>query len=133
MGSFKEKDRECFGCGDKWTAHEEKQTDVNIALHLVTKATDDEFDRAILVSADSDLVPAIEMMRVRAPRKSIRIVIPVGGYPCAELARAAGGTRACVPMGRVLIERHLLPASVNDPHGQCVAVRPSRYDPPPTA
>jgi hypothetical protein len=25
---FKKKDRECFDCGSKWVAHEEKETDV---------------------------------------------------------------------------------------------------------
>lgn len=33
MGQFKNKDRWCNSCGAKWMGHEEKETDVNIALY----------------------------------------------------------------------------------------------------
>ena len=36
MGHFKAKDRGCLSCGARWIAHEEKETDVNIALHLLS-------------------------------------------------------------------------------------------------
>ncbi len=38
----------------------EKMTDVNIALHLFEDALDGKFDRAYPVSADVDLIPAVQ-------------------------------------------------------------------------
>ena len=40
-------------------------TDVKIAVDLVTDAWNDQFDVAIVVSADSDLIPAIEAVRAQ--------------------------------------------------------------------
>lgn len=38
MGKFKEKDRSCNICSSMWNAHEEKETDVNIALYILDEA-----------------------------------------------------------------------------------------------
>lgn len=35
MGQFKNKPKECKQCHAKWTSHEEKETDVNLALALL--------------------------------------------------------------------------------------------------
>ena len=40
-------------------AYEEKETDVNIAIAMLTDAVRDVYDIALLVSADSDLRPAV--------------------------------------------------------------------------
>lgn len=52
LGKFKEKDRECVKCGSKWKGHEEKETDVNIAICMLSDAYDNRFDAAILFSSD---------------------------------------------------------------------------------
>ncbi len=54
MGHFKEKRRSCRECGAKWVGHEEKETDVAIAVQLMADAFTDQFDRALIISADSD-------------------------------------------------------------------------------
>ena len=77
LGNFKRKDRECFRCGNKWRAPEEKETDVNIALHLLRGAYRDRYARALLISADSDLAPTIRMVREETPQKDIRVVLPI--------------------------------------------------------
>jgi hypothetical protein len=35
LGRYQSKQRSCRGCGATWTAYEEKETDVNIAVNLV--------------------------------------------------------------------------------------------------
>lgn len=55
---------------------EEKETDVNIALQIVLDAEDDLYDRMILVSADTDLVPAIKKIQERHPDKEITVYAP---------------------------------------------------------
>ena len=57
LGHFKEKDRKCPDCRHKWIGHEEKETDVNIALYLLDSAYQNLFDRALVITNDSDLAP----------------------------------------------------------------------------
>ena len=60
-----------------WT-REEKRTDVNIALQAVGDASEDMYDRAVLVSADSDLLPVIATVHRIAPDKEVGVMIPIG-------------------------------------------------------
>jgi hypothetical protein len=76
IGHFKRKPRRCNECGARWIAHEEKETDVHIAARVVVDACEDRFDRAILITADSDLVPAITIVKARFPRKEIFVAAP---------------------------------------------------------
>jgi len=52
----------------------EKGIDVELALDLLRLALDDEYDVGILASADSDLVPALELVSRRAPGKILETV-----------------------------------------------------------
>jgi uncharacterized LabA/DUF88 family protein len=133
LGRFKEKDRSCWSCQKSWKDHEEKETDVNIALYLLRDAFDDQYDRALIVSGDSDLTPAVRMVRDRFPEKEIRIIAPVGRPYSMELVGAAGGRSQGVKMARIHLERSLLPREVLDENGVLVSTRPPKYDPPPTA
>src|SRR3989339_1276121 len=63
LGKYKERNRLCKNCNKEYIGHEEKQTDVNIAVYLIRGALLDEFDTAVLVTADSDLVPAIRALK----------------------------------------------------------------------
>jgi len=56
---------------------EEKQTDVNIALHMLADATDGICDQQILVSNDSDCMPALRMIRKRHPELRLGVVAPI--------------------------------------------------------
>ena len=44
----------CKSCGHTYTTHREKMTDVNIATEMLSDAFTDQFDTALLISADSD-------------------------------------------------------------------------------
>ncbi len=46
---------------------EEKQTDVNIALHLYDDVVQGKVEQVVLVSNDSDPVPAFQFARRAAP------------------------------------------------------------------
>ncbi len=77
-GAFRKVDKRCRKCSRWYQTFEEKQTDVNIAVHLIRLALEDRFDTAIIVSADSDLIPAIQTVHTYYPGKRIGIVIPMG-------------------------------------------------------
>jgi uncharacterized LabA/DUF88 family protein len=66
----------CNRCGRNWRDFEEKMTDVNIATEILTDAFEDKFDTAILISADSDLVPPIRTIKRIYPRKRIVVFFP---------------------------------------------------------
>ena len=78
FGQFKQKFRKCKLCQGKYITHEEKETDVNIAIHLIRDTLQDSFDRAILVTADTDMKSAAEMARSLNGTKRIDFVAPPG-------------------------------------------------------
>ena len=73
---LRKKDIECSQCQNSWPDYEEKKTDVNIAVRLLNDAFDDRFDLALIVSGDSDLVPAIESVKTRHPDKRLVVAFP---------------------------------------------------------
>ncbi|RIH88698.1 NYN domain-containing protein [Calidithermus roseus] len=82
FGLFKSKRIQCgvSSCsytGDRrFPAFEEKGTDVNIALRMLDDAYQQACDQLILVSADSDLVPALKLIRQRFPQIRIVVYLP---------------------------------------------------------
>lgn len=83
LGRFKRKERLCSICNKEYPAHEEKQTDVNIALKMFEDAMDDQFDRAVIVSGDTDFVPIISTLRRRFVGKQIGVMLPIGSHASA--------------------------------------------------
>lgn len=49
---------------------------MNIGIFMLDDAYQGFFDHAILVSGDSDLVPAINMVRTRFPNKQVTVYVP---------------------------------------------------------
>lgn len=77
-GEFKRKDKHCSLCRRRYPSFEEKQTDVNIALQLFQSAFLDRYDRAVILSGDTDLIPAIKAVRMLFPLKQIGVILPIG-------------------------------------------------------
>jgi 6-hydroxy-3-succinoylpyridine 3-monooxygenase len=62
----------CTHVGSRlFVTHEEKRTDVNIAVHMLDDVYQNRCDRLILVSGDSDLVPGVQFVRRRFPTKEV--------------------------------------------------------------
>lgn len=56
---------------------EEKQTDVNLALHIYRDAMRSQCEQLVICSNDSDLEPALQMVRSDAPDIAIGLVMPL--------------------------------------------------------
>ena len=69
LGQFDVQRARCPRCGRAWLKAEEKQTDVNIAVRLLTDAHQDLYDRAVLLSADSDLLRPVLESTAAVPRQ----------------------------------------------------------------
>ncbi|HEX8444387.1 MAG TPA: NYN domain-containing protein [Allosphingosinicella sp.] len=123
MANFKEKPRKCFSCGARWIGHEEKETDVQVAVHMVADALKGEAERLIAITADTDLAPAIRMIAANAANCEVFVAAPPGRYgKCRVLKPALELTP-----GR--LGKCLLPGTVQVGAGKVVR-RPAPYDPP---
>ncbi len=78
QGRFMRKTATCHRCHRTYVTHEEKRTDVNIAVRVLSDAVADSYDRAVVVSADSDLLPVVKATHEIAPGKEIGIMFPIG-------------------------------------------------------
>jgi uncharacterized LabA/DUF88 family protein len=68
---------------------EEKGSDVNLAVHLLNDAWLNKYDCAIIVSNDSDLAEAMNLVRKHHPDKILGLVMPGAGHPSKELMKYA--------------------------------------------
>jgi uncharacterized LabA/DUF88 family protein len=108
LGEFKRKDKHCQLCRKSYMSYEEKQTDVNIALNLFTQAILNEFDHAIIISGDTDLLPAVRSVQSIFPSKQIGVVIPIG--------RSSEHFKKTANFHHKMKEAHLKSSLLNDPY-----------------
>jgi uncharacterized LabA/DUF88 family protein len=122
MGRYQEKVGSCRQCGSRWRMYEEKETDVNIAVAMTTDAARRASDLALIVSADSDMCPAIRGSRSLAPERGVIVAFPP--------MRTSGEVRTLVPGAFTIGEAHLrnsqLPPTVRAPSGHEL-VRPAKW------
>ncbi len=127
LGKFKEKDIFCKNCKTVFKGHEEKESDVNIAVQLVADAYENLFDQAFVVSRDSDLSGPIRYIKSRFPEKKIKVIAPPKRGHSKELG-ALADSRAAISEAHLL--NCLFPATVHDLTGNVACTRPKEYDPP---
>ena len=120
-GRYRRKEFACPDCGATRQIYEEKMTDVNLATELLEDAYGDLYDRAVIVSADSDLVGPVRAVRKRFPRKRIIIAFPPG-RSSYHLGQAATGY---FKLGRKALSDSQLPDRV--PNGAYVLQRPRSW------
>lgn len=113
-----------------YTTREEKRTDVNVACYLVRDAFLNNFDKAFVFSADTDLVPALEIVRERFEEKKLII----GALPSIwskedqkfyfpkikDLIEASGSN--LLKLNFLKLREHLLPKSMTGLDGRLIKV-----------
>ncbi|MGM0409036.1 MAG: NYN domain-containing protein [Bacteroidota bacterium] len=75
-GHYQTNKTECKRCGHIWKSYNEKMTDVNIATQMLIDAYKDNFDMAMLISGDSDLVPPINAVHENFNNKRVFVAFP---------------------------------------------------------
>lgn len=130
VSEFYEKTRKCPKCKKYYKGHEEKQSDVKMATCLLDHAYNDGFDRALLLTRDSDLTPAVKLVRGRFPQKKLLIVAPPGRRHSKALAQVVASKKYLKKILKIHLENSLLPREVKNESGKIVAVRPPEYTPP---
>ncbi len=113
LGRLKGKQVWCKTCKQLNTHHEEKETDVAIAVKMMELLHLDACDTVVLVSGDTDLAPAIRTSKALWPEKRIWALFPFARHN-AELKAICHGHL------KVKAERygaHQLPNPVKAPSG----------------
>jgi uncharacterized LabA/DUF88 family protein len=77
QGRFMPREERCPNCRQYYPDHVEKRTDVNIALKVLGDAIDNLYDKAVIISADSDLLPTISAVRKYGTGKQVGIMFPI--------------------------------------------------------
>lgn len=126
LGRFKKKNPVCQKCFKRYTTRVEKESDVNIAVTLTAMAYEDAFDKALLLSGDSDFVSTITFLREKFPGKRFGVIIP--GDP-----RTANDLRSSAHFSKAIERGHLLsslfPKTIALQDGNVIAC-PPEYLPP---
>lgn len=132
MADFKPKHIRCKGphphravCGHTWTRHEEKQSDVAIAVHLLEDVFCDLIDHCYVLSGDTDLLPALRILRTRFPQKRVVCVTPPGRPTPTEIQRLVDAT---ITLREANLGSCLLPGELKSDDGSLIR-RPRAYDP----
>ena len=122
-GHYLAKERHCRECGAEWITYEEKMTDVNIAVELLSDAQDDAFDIAIIISGDSDLTPPVRATLERYPERRVIVASP----PSRHSSQLADAATAAFSIGRKKLKDSQLPDEVVKPGG-FVLRRPTQWN-----
>lgn len=120
-GKYQPNAVECKKCGNIFPKPNEKMTDVNIAVELLTDAFKNRFDKAILISADSDLSAPLKKVKQLFPEKEITIAFPPDRFSF-ELSKLASNFM----IGRKKIAESLFPNQVVKNDGY-VLIRPKQW------
>lgn len=113
MGRYQQKTRRCRNCDHPWHLYEEKETDVNIAVNLVADAAAGRADTFMIVSADSDIAPAVRMAQLLNPAAFFVAAFPPKRYS-NELKTLMP---ASFQIGRGRVASALLPDTVTSADG----------------
>lgn len=79
-GKYLDKHIICPFCKGDISRPEEKKTDVNISIRMIEDCVLGVTDTVALVSADSDLVPPIELIQRRFPDIGIKVYFPPSNF-----------------------------------------------------
>jgi uncharacterized LabA/DUF88 family protein len=107
-GHFQANPEWCRKCGNKTLVPNEKMTDVNIAVEMMSDAYQDLFDVAILISADSDLSAPVSAIKRLFPDKRVIVAFPPHRHS-AQLERLA---HASFQIGRATLAKSVFPDEV---------------------
>jgi uncharacterized LabA/DUF88 family protein len=122
FGVYQHNSRECRRCKLVDNVPSEKMTDVNIAVSMMTDAFENNFDTALLISADSDLTPPVRKIRELRPSKRVIVALPPG-RSSKQLTSAASGF---IRVDRAALNRSLLPEKIQKSTGYVIE-RPQRW------
>ena len=127
LSKFDKVSRYCYQQDRYCDAREEKQTDVAIAVELMSDCYEAGIERVLLVTADSDQIPMVTRVRESFPDLIVYLIAPPKRLAVArDLGKCCSGISE-LTRGRLF--QHLLPAEIRNQKGKLIATRPARVRP----
>ena len=126
LGKFKPKRHTCrvAACRHKgsrvYMAPEEKQTDVAIGVFMLDDAYQDKADVFVIVSGDSDLVPAVKVLKSRFPNKQVVVYVPTRNPRRGAAAELRGVADKDRDLPLLLLRRCQFPAQIPVGDGEMI-------------
>lgn len=121
QGRFQRKSKTCYSCRSVWFEYEEKETDVSLAVSMLEDGLNGLYDLALIVSADSDMTPAVRALKRLAPGVRVVAAMP----PNRNSAGLAAACDAAIPLGIAKVRQSQLPETVVD--GSRPLTRPEHW------
>jgi len=112
-GHYQQNPFDCKKCGNRTWIPNEKMTDVNIAVEMLTDAFQDKFDTALLISADSDLSAPIKRVQTLFPQKQVILAFP----PNRASEKLKQVAKSCFTIGRKKLMESQFPDMVKKANG----------------
>ncbi len=94
-GKFQHKIERCKQCETQTVRHIEKLTDVNLAVAILSEAVSNTYDRALVITNDSDISGGIRTTKKLFPNKKIIVLTPPGKQAAFYLTSVAS---TCLPI-----------------------------------
>jgi uncharacterized LabA/DUF88 family protein len=123
LGKYFKKQIICKHCGKTIHTFEEKETDVRVATQIVADAYQQNCDIAIIVSADSDMVPAVELAREAGQK--VFIYFPPNQHS-NNLASMSEGEPVRLQRYEARFKRAIMPDSITLKNGFTLSI-PNRW------
>ena len=121
LGRFKAKSGDCQHCRKPLDRHEEKESDVAMAVRLVELALTGACETAVLLTGDTDIAPAIRTVQRMAPGVKLAMLFP--------FKRANAELQQLCPLSFKIrlaaYSRHQLPDPLTLPDGSQLTKPPS--------
>jgi uncharacterized LabA/DUF88 family protein len=121
QGRFQQKSKTCHSCRSSWYEYEEKETDVSLSVSLLEDGVNKLFDTALIISADSDMSPAIRALRRLVPGVRVIAALP----PNRRSFGLKAVCDAAIPIGMAKVRQSQLPNTVQA--GSHTLLRPSHW------
>lgn len=117
LSKFKQKEISCPNCRHTWKRHEEKETDVALGVKLMDTLARNEGDTVVLITGDTDLVPAIRLTKALFPHRKPGVGFPFMRHN-AELESVADFS---FKISQKALQRAQFPAQVTLGDGTLIA------------
>jgi uncharacterized LabA/DUF88 family protein len=125
-GKFKTDDFPCSnsGCNKKLIYKEvEKETDVNFAIYFIKDVMQNNYDKYVLMTNDTDQAPSIKMAKTINSNIKIEILVPPTyemNYTFKDILKIKEPKK----INKTHLERSLLPNEIIQPNGKIIRVPP---------
>lgn len=107
---------------EKSLTHEEKESDVNLALYILRDAMMKICDKMLIITNDTDISPAIKMAKEQNDKLDIKVLTPPTFKKCHQALLRAAHQPYTISITQKKIEESLFPYEITKPNGKKIFI-----------